>query len=127
MENLHIDHRVIQGILERDPRFHERAYIFVLSSLHYTLASLDVPRHISAHELCKGCRDLALELFGPMAKTVLEVWGIQSTEDIGEIVFNLLESGILSKTEEDSREDFSAVFDFSEVFEKDYPWGRLDV
>ncbi len=85
---------------------------------------LEEPRHISGQELAEGCRDLALEQFGPMARTVLEHWGIHSTEDMGEIVFALIECRVLVKQDSDSREDFQAVFDFDEVFDRDYPWGR---
>ena len=126
MDDLQIDHRLIQEILERDPRYHQRAYLFVLSALHYVISSLPQPRQVSARELCAGGRDLAIELFGPLARTVLESWGIHSTRDIGEIVFNLLESEVLTKTEEESLEDFIGVYDFKEVFEKQYPWGKLN-
>jgi len=60
--------------------------------------------------------------FGPMAKTVFESWGVSTTEDFGEIVFKLIEAGVLGKTDKDSREDFSDVFDFNDVFERQYDW-----
>ena len=65
---------------------------------------------------------LAQREFGPMAKTVFESWGVTTTADFGEIVFRLIGAGILGKTERDSREDFSDVFDFNDVFEKQYDW-----
>jgi uncharacterized repeat protein (TIGR04138 family) len=58
-----------------------------------------------------------------MARTVLEHWGIHATEDLGDIVFALVECGILIKQEDDRKEDFRAVFDFEEAFELGYPWG----
>lgn len=115
---------LLAKLRERHPRYTDAAYLFVLSALQYTIDRLDEPRHISGQELAEGCRDLAIEQFGPMARTVLEHWGIHSTQDMGEIVYALIECRVLIKQESDSRDDFQDVFDFEEVFERDYPWGR---
>jgi uncharacterized repeat protein (TIGR04138 family) len=56
---------------------------------------------------------------------VLEHWGIHSTDDMGEVVFALVEFGVLVKQDEDRREDFRDIFDFEEAFERAYPWGRV--
>lgn len=117
------DEEVLDRLRRRYPRFHEAAYLFVLSSLHHVIDGLPEPRHISGAELAEGARELALERFGPMARTVLEHWGVESTRDLGEIVFALVECGILIKEDEDSLEDFDGVFDFEEAFDRDYPWG----
>lgn len=123
MNSIIIDDDALYRLRERDPRFHETAYLFVLSALHYVLERLPEPRHISGRELVEGMRDLALERFGPMARTVLEHWGIRATADVGDLVFALVEHGILIKQDEDAREDFRNVFDF-DVLDRDYPWGR---
>ncbi|HEX8903242.1 MAG TPA: Minf_1886 family protein, partial [Longimicrobiaceae bacterium] len=70
----------------------------------------------------EGCRDLALERYGPMARSVLEYWGIRDTRDFGEIVFALVELGILVKQDGDSLDDFDGVFCFADAFEQNYPW-----
>lgn len=114
---------VLERLQDRNPRFHGKAYLFLLSALHSVLAELEEPRHISGVELARGVRVLALEQYGPMARTVLGHWGIHSTEDLGEIVFAMVECGVLVKQEEDRREDFQGLFDFEEVFEREYPWG----
>lgn len=106
-----------------DPRFDERAYAFVLAALEEVVSRLPRRRHVSGGELAEGCRGLALRLWGPLAKTVLWEWNIRSTRDIGDLVFNLLDIGVLSKDETDSREDFNDLFDFTQVFETNYPWG----
>jgi uncharacterized repeat protein (TIGR04138 family) len=113
---------VLLRLQDRNPRFHRKAYLFLLSALHQVMERLDEPRHISGRELSRGVRDLALVQFGPLARTVLEHWGIHRTEDLGEIVFALVDCGILVKQDEDRREDFREVFDFEEAFELDYPW-----
>jgi uncharacterized repeat protein (TIGR04138 family) len=73
-------------------------------------------RHITGQELLEGIREYALKEYGPMALTVLAEWGIHRAEDFGEIVFNMVEHGILSKTETDSRKDFQGGYDFEKAF-----------
>ncbi|NIP77884.1 MAG: hypothetical protein GWM90_01245 [Gemmatimonadetes bacterium] len=114
---------VLDRLRERHPRYHETAYLFILSALHHVLEGLPEPRHISGRELADGVRDVALARFGPMARTVLAHWGIEETADVGEIVFALVDAGVLLKQENDSPRDFDALYDFEEAFEADYPWG----
>ncbi len=114
---------VLQRLKERHPRFHETSYLFVLSALHRVLESVGEARHVSGRELAEGVRDLALDRYGPMARTVLEHWGIESTADVGRIVFALVDCGVLIKQEQDSPDDFEAIYDFDEAFEENYPWG----
>lgn len=122
MTELQFADEILDELQERNPRFHAKAYFFVLAALHSVLNSLDEPRHISGRELTMGVRGLALERFGPMARTVLAHWGIHRTEDVGGVVFALVEQGVLIKQDEDNAEDFADVFDFEEAFERDYPW-----
>lgn len=101
-------------------RYHVEAYFFVLDAVAATIQEIGELRHISGRELCEGAQKLAKERFGPMAKEVLNFWGVCDTEDIGRIVFQLVDAGELTTTEGDSIEDFIGVFDFDEAFEKDY-------
>lgn len=113
---------ILDQLQEKHPRFHGKAYLFLLSSLHRVIEDLKEPRHITGQELANGFRCLALDRFGPMARTVLQHWGIQTTQDLGEIVFALVECGVLIRQDEDNLEDFQDLFDFEEAFEHDYPW-----
>ncbi len=122
-ESMAFADEVIDRLRERHPRYHETAYLFILSALHHVLEQLDQPRHISGRELAEGMRDLALRRYGPMARTVLEHWGIEQTADVGAIVFALVDAGILLKQDDDSPHDFDSLFDFEEEFEENYPWG----
>lgn len=122
MTDLQFAERVLDQLQERNPRFHAKAYFFVLAALHSVLQGLDGPRHVSGRELALGVRDLALERYGPMARSVLEHWGIHATEDVGSVVFAMVEQGILVKQDEDRPEDFARVYDFEDAFERDYPW-----
>lgn len=122
MTDLQFADEILDQLQERNPRFHARAYFFVLASLQSVIQALDEPRHISGRELTQGARALALARYGPMARSVLGHWGIHTTEDVGEVVFALVDQGILVKQEGDSPEDFADVFDFEEAFELSYPW-----
>jgi uncharacterized repeat protein (TIGR04138 family) len=121
MNGIVMDDTILDRLREKNPRFHEMAYVFVLSALHYVLQHLPETRHITGRELTEGVRDLALEKFGPMARTVLEHWGIQETGDVGDIVFALVDASILIKQPEDTRADFEGVYDFDETFQTTYP------
>jgi uncharacterized repeat protein (TIGR04138 family) len=116
-----MDEELFDTLRDRYPRYNEAAYVFVLSALNYVLQRLPEPRHISGRELAEGVRDLALDRFGPMARSVLEHWGIHETVDVGDIVFALVEHGILIKQDEDTRADFENVFNFDDAFEPPYP------
>jgi len=123
MSSTIFDDRILDRLRETHPRFHDASYLFVLSALHFALGRLPEPRHLTGPELAEGVRDLALIRFGLMARTVLEFWGIQSTGDVGAIVFALVDAGILIKQDEDTPTDFADVFDFEEAFERNYRLG----
>ena len=114
----------LELILAKDPRYRMDAYSFVRDALDFTQkATIREHRkalHVTGQQLLAGIRDFTLSQFGPMAITVLEEWGIKRCEDFGEIVFNMVESGMLSKTDKDSREDFQGGYDFEEAFRKPF-------
>jgi uncharacterized repeat protein (TIGR04138 family) len=121
-----VGQNLLAKLREQNPRYSDTAYLFVLAALQHAIETLDEPRHITGQELAEGVRDLAIKRFGPMARTVLEHWGIHSTADIGAIVYALIECHVLIKQESDSREDFQDVFNFDETFDRNYPWGRVE-
>ncbi len=128
----------IAELLKEDTRYTFDAYVFVFESLNYAQNVLEMgtespsessesteketdeaeeaERHVTGQELCEAIRCYAVEQFGYMAKTVLNNWGIHTTGDFGEIVFNLIRIGQMRKTPHDRREDFDDVFDFDTAF-----------
>ena len=107
----------IEKIVNRDKRYKIDGYNFVLEALSYTVRKFKKSRHVSGKELLQGIKEYAREQFGPMTRTVFEHWGVKTTEDFGNIVFSLVDAKILSKTEQDSIEDFRDVYSFEEAFE----------
>ena len=107
---------LLAPLLEKDSRYKVEAYLFVREALDYTVRSFSKPRHVSGQELLEGMRDYALQEFGPLTRRVLTEWGVHECIDFGNIVFNLIDAGLLGKTEEDSIEDFMDGYDFHEAF-----------
>ena len=112
----------LEELLKRDVRYPLQAYGFMLNALHYALGRLEKPRHMTGQELAEGFRQYAVEQFGPMAMTVMEAWNLRSTEDLGSLVFNLIDVGLLTKTPEDRPEDFYQVYSFQEAFGGPYQY-----
>jgi len=109
---------------KRDGKYNDRAYVFVLAALEYAQTKLPARRHLSGGELAWACRDFALEQFGMLANSVLTHWGICTTEDFGQIVFMLIDVGLLARQPSDRLEDFERVYEFAEVFKagSGYRW-----
>jgi uncharacterized repeat protein (TIGR04138 family) len=115
----------LDSIVASDTRYQRDAYVFLRDALDFTTKQQKkikgvTVRHVSGPELLEGVRLYALKEFGPMVMTVFESWGINSCEDVGHMVFNLIGAGVFGKTEEDSIEDFKHVYDFEEVFVKPF-------
>ena len=119
MNELSIE-ELLENIVIEDNRYNVDAYHFVREGLDFTVKSLRSPRHVNGGELLNGIREYALEEYGPMAKRVLAEWGITCCADIGCIVFNLVNVGLLGKTEDDSLEDFKKGYDFNDAFLQPY-------
>jgi uncharacterized repeat protein (TIGR04138 family) len=123
-------HPKLDEIVRRDPRYPYEAYQFVFEALAHTqrlLGRLPPPEaapeqdyHVSGRQLLEGIRDLALREFGLMARTVFRLWGINRTDDFGEIIFNLVDANLMSKTAEDRRQDFHDVYDLDQALVRDY-------
>jgi uncharacterized repeat protein (TIGR04138 family) len=131
-------HPKIAAIVQRDPRYAYEAYEFVFAALDHCQKLLGRPllpdarqdvqattsrspgRHVSGAELLHGVRDLALREFGLMARVVFRLWGVNRTDDFGDIVFNLVEAGLMRKTDQDSRGDFHNVFDLDQALVSEY-------
>jgi uncharacterized repeat protein (TIGR04138 family) len=116
---------ILSRIRARGGQYHERAYLFVLATIEFLQTRLEVRRHVTGPELAWACRDFARQQFGLLAPVVLSHWGITRTEDIGRIVFTLVEVGLLVTQPGDSESDFEGVFQFAEVFGESYEWQGL--
>ena len=121
MHGINFD-EVLEKIVTKDARYTREAYIFVREALDHTQKIVgkpsreDMPRHVSGQQLLSGIREYALQQYGPMTLTVLNEWGLRRCEDFGEIVFNMVESSLLAKTEQDSPNDFKGGYNFEEAF-----------
>lgn len=124
MQEVNFDEALDQ-ILATDNRFHRDAYLFMREALDFTQKSVGREnqgkvRHVTGQELLNGLRQYALQQFGPMTVTVFEEWGITNCQAFGEIVFNMVEIGLLAKTDKDTRADFQEGYDFTDAFSKPF-------
>ena len=111
MNDLQFADDVLARIRAHNGRYNERAYLFVLAAIEYLQGRLEFRRHVAGGELAWACRDFALRQFGLFAPQVFQFWGVQTTGDLGRIVFTLVEVGLLSTQPGDRVEDFEGVFD----------------
>lgn len=115
-------------LIEKDGRFPLDAYNFLQRGVRHTVEMVHGPdaltldddedpatRHVGGRQLAMGLRDLAVRQWGFLAQTVLRRWGITSTRNFGEMVFVLVEGGVLSRTEGDRVEDFDDVYPFGDI------------
>jgi uncharacterized repeat protein (TIGR04138 family) len=110
----------VERIRERDKRYAPEAFALVMESLEFTIQRLGERRHVSAAELLAYFCDYAQESYGVMAYSILERWGLRSTEDVGSVVYRLIDEHVLAEQEGDSPADFSGVFDLRSRIEDDY-------
>lgn len=143
------DHPIAK-LLAKDDRYPFDAYLFVFEALRHAQEKLGMgteylreefdpefedeaieadgepERHVSGQELCEAMRQYAHEQYGYLAKSVLNHWSIYSTNDFGEIVFNLIRIKQMRKTPNDRLEDFDNVFDFDEGFQHNFQFSLPD-
>jgi uncharacterized repeat protein (TIGR04138 family) len=126
-------HPKLDELVRKDARYAYEAYEFLFQALAFTQrnlgrdqqeGSVEQEHHVSGPELLAGVRDLGLQEFGLMARTVFRMWGVNSTADFGELVFNLIEAGLMSKTDDDDRLDFHDVYDLDQALTQGY---RIEV
>jgi uncharacterized repeat protein (TIGR04138 family) len=109
------------------------AYEFVQQGLAFTVRKIHgankdqqrICRHVNGVDLCEGIRELALNRWGLMTRTVLWRWNITQTLDFGKIVFAMIDSGYMQATPDDSLDDFRDVYDFKTAFEREYRFAKL--
>lgn len=120
LAQLRRQHEALCTACEKDPRYHFEAYAFVCECVDYTCVQIGERRDIRGPELLDGMCGLALERFGYLAPTVLGHWGIHTTEDFGNIVFNLVDTSLLGKTPQDTIDDFRDIFPLREELHRRY-------
>ncbi len=100
---------------QRDKRYPREALLFVLNGIQWSFVELGQRRHLSGQEFTEMLVAYARQEFGDLAHTVFQEWGVFSTSDLGEIVYLLIDAGLMTKQDEDSIEDFDDVLDLEEA------------
>jgi uncharacterized repeat protein (TIGR04138 family) len=127
-------------LIKKDTRYTVDAYLFIREALAYAadaleMGSLSEPepnlsleqkqqqyreRHLTGQQLCDAIRLYGINQFGLMAQTVLKSWGVETTSAFGDIVYNMIEAGMMKKSPSDRRSHFNDVYDFDEVFNQQF-------
>jgi uncharacterized repeat protein (TIGR04138 family) len=114
----------VRRSIQNDPRYHPAAYELVRDALHIAAKKFRDEnaddQHVSGQELLAGFRDHVLSEYGPMSNIILDQWGLQRGEDVGNIVYNLIDVGYFGKNDGDSLEDFAGGYDFSTAFSEPF-------
>lgn len=110
----------LADFLRKDRRYPAEAYQFLCDAVEYTQELYDktpvecddpdTHYHVNGSELCSGVCALAVREFGQMANTVFRLWMVHTTDDIGQVVFNLIEMGLLAQSDQDDMADFHDLF-----------------
>ena len=117
-------------MLEACPHYPQEAYAFLFDALDhavrrvhciesYELIDTGDIHHVEAQELLESVRQFAILEFGCLAGCVFDSWGVNASEDVGVMVFNLVEHQLLGKKDTDQIADFDCGFgglSFREVF-----------
>jgi uncharacterized repeat protein (TIGR04138 family) len=114
----------IEAIAAEDGRYNAMAIKFVYEGLGVTIQKIRndqlEKRHISGDQLSRGLADLAMGRWGRLARMVLNRWGVNTTRDLGEIVYLMITNNWMTAQQDDTIDDFDDVYDFENVFEKDF-------
>ena len=122
----------LQQLVDQDARYPVEAYLFIREALAFAADTMELSaedsisvenlersrreRHLSGQELCEAIRRYAVNQYGYMAKIVLNRWGVATTSDFGEIVYNMIDVGIMKKSSRDQKSHFDNVYSFDEAF-----------
>ena len=119
----------VRQVREKDQRYSPQAYDLVRLSLDLAQKDIHgepkkgkamVKRHVTGPQLLEGFRQHVIETYGPMSYQLLQNWGLKKTDDVGNIVFNIISTGLFGRSAEDNLEDFCGVYDFKETFLKPF-------
>ncbi len=99
--------------LAKDSVYALEAFEFIYFGLQRAMKEPGV--HVSGEDLCIALKQGGVDLFGYMAKTVFNQWGVHTTADWGKIVFTLVDAEMLGKQDSDEQHEFENVYDFEEL------------
>lgn len=114
MNDIDFESDSFADIISGDSRYDARAYALLMDVVRFL--SGEESRHVSGEDILEEFKERALDQYGPMAYSVLTEWGLSCTEDIGEMMFNLVDSNRIRRDENDTADSFAGGYDFVEVF-----------
>ncbi|MFP4106051.1 MAG: Minf_1886 family protein [Phycisphaerae bacterium] len=117
----------MEQIIAEDGRYPIQAYGFLHEAMSRTVEQVHGEdaggmgaRHVTGQDICRNIRDMALERWGMLARTVLRRWNVHGTIDFGNMVYLLIQHNHMKKTDEDSIEDFRNVYDLDDALKYEF-------
>jgi uncharacterized repeat protein (TIGR04138 family) len=125
-----VTRKTLEQVVHECGRYPIEAFEFVRHGLNHTVEQIHGERvdpkndpdaeeksfHVTGQQLSWGLRNYAVLRYGIMAAAVLAHWQITRTNDFGNIVFAMVNSKLMGKTDDDDIRDFHGVFDFAAAF-----------
>lgn len=111
--------------MDKHQKYHLFAYHFLytvsnLTAHHAPSKRHKTPTHLTAKEFYLAVCERAIQEYGPLAKLVLERWGLKTNRDLAEAVFHMVEAGIFRKQRHESKDDFYHLPPLAKMLEGPY-------
>lgn len=117
MEEIDFESDLFDDIIAKDSRYDARAYALLMDVIHFLGEG---GKHMTSADIMEEFKERALDQYGPLSYAVVTEWGLSRTEDLGEMMFNLVEGHRVRKDENDTPESFAGGYDFREAFKGPY-------
>lgn len=81
-------------------------------------AENDDSNGVTAEQICVVAVEYAVRAYGLMARTILAKLGLRTTGDLGDVVYKMIDAGLIFPSEGETRADFDDVFDLGEELDR---------
>ena len=92
--------------------------VLVYSTCTYEDAENDDSNGVTAEQICVVAVEYAVRAYGLMARTILAKLGLRTTGDLGDVVYKMIDAGLIFPSEGETRADFDDVFDLGEELDR---------
>ncbi len=110
--------QAVQVVLSRHQRYSPEAYYLLDRAMEFACQEFALEGHLCAEQVYLCYCKLAQMEYGPLAREVLEHWGVRTPSDLGAIVYHLIETQLFKKRDGESQRDFDHLPDLQIVLDR---------
>jgi uncharacterized repeat protein (TIGR04138 family) len=103
----------IHQIVQKQGKYPAAAYVMIYNTLHW-LQEKGQEGHIAGPDLARAVFFYTIDTCGFLAKTVWQQLKLERSEDIGEMVYHLVDANLIGKVPTDNQSDFDNVLMISD-------------